>query len=70
MLRRAAPLRLGWSAALATLAGMGLGAAATQLICPIDDPAHQLVGHLLPAAVFVVIGTIAGRRVIDWLRVP
>jgi hypothetical protein len=69
MLRRAAPLRLGWSAALAALAAVGLGATATQLICPIDDPAHHLVGHLLPAVVFVVIGTIVGRRLIDWLRV-
>jgi hypothetical protein len=64
MLRRAAPLRLGWSAGLATLAGIGLGAAATQLICPIDDPAHLLVGHLLPAMVFVVIGTMSGKRLI------
>jgi hypothetical protein len=69
MLRRAAPLRLGWSAALAALAAVGVGAVATQLICPIDDPAHQLVGHLLPAAVVVVIGTMTGRRLIDWLRV-
>jgi hypothetical protein len=68
MLRRAAPLRLTWSAALATLAGVGLGATATQLMCPLDDPAHQLVGHVLPAAALVLLGTIAGRGSLDWFR--
>jgi hypothetical protein len=68
MLRRAAPLRLGWSAALATLAGVGLGATATQFICPIDDPAHQLVGHVLPAVILVLMGALTGRRSLNWLR--
>ena len=54
MLRRAAPLRRAWSGALATLAAVALGAAATQFLCPIDDPAHQLVGHLLPVAILSV----------------
>jgi hypothetical protein len=65
MLRRAAPLRRAWSAALATLAALALGAAATQFICPIDDPAHQLVGHVVPVAVLAVLGAIAGRRLLD-----
>lgn len=64
MLRRAAPLEPAWSAALATLAAVGLGAVATQLICPIDDPAHQLVGHFAPVAVLVLLGAVVGRR---WL---
>jgi hypothetical protein len=68
MLRRAAPLHLAWNAALATLAAVSLGVVATQFICPIDDPAHQLVGHLFPAAMLVVVGTFAGRRSLDWLR--
>ena len=68
MLRRAAPLHQAWTAALATLAATALGAAATQFICPIDDPAHQLVGHFLPVLVFSVAGTFAGRRWLDWLR--
>jgi hypothetical protein len=67
MLRRAAPLRRAWSAALATLAAVSLAAVATQLICPIDDPAHQLVGHLLPVVVFSVWGAIVGRRWLNWL---
>ena len=68
MLRRAAPLRLAWSAALATLAGVGLGAAVTQFICPLDDPAHQLVGHVLPAATLFLGGASAAGRSLDWLR--
>jgi hypothetical protein len=68
MIRRAAPLQLAWSAGLATLAGVGLGAAATQVICPLDDPAHQLVGHVLPAAILVLAGTLVGRRSLDWFR--
>ena len=68
MLRRAAPLRRAWSAAFATLAAVALGAAATQFLCPIDDPAHQLVGHLLPVALLAAWGAMAGRRSLDWLR--
>lgn len=67
MLRRAAPLRLTWSAALASLAAVALAALATQIICPIDDPAHQLVGHALPVALLSVWGTILGRRWLNWL---
>jgi hypothetical protein len=68
MLRRAAPLRRAWSAAFATLAAVALGAAATQFLCPIDDPAHQVVGHLLPVALLACWGALAGRRSLDWLR--
>jgi hypothetical protein len=67
MLRRAAPLRRAWSAGLATLAAVALGAVATQFICPLDDPAHQLVGHVLPVAFLAVFGAIAGRRSLNWL---
>ena len=67
MLRRAAPLRRSWSGGLATLAAVAVGAAATQFLCPLDDPAHHLVGHVLPVAVFAVFGAIAGRRTLDWL---
>ena len=67
MLRRAAPLRRYWSAALATLAAVAIGAAATQFICPLDDPAHQLIGHLLPVAVLSMLGAVAGHRYLNWL---
>jgi hypothetical protein len=67
MLRRAAPLQPGWTAALATLAAVAMGAAGTQLLCPIDDPAHHLVGHVAPVALFAGIGALLFRRSLDWL---
>jgi hypothetical protein len=67
MLRRAAPLRRVWTAGLAVLAAGALAAVATQLICPVDDPAHLLVGHVLPVAFLSVSGAIVGRRWLDWL---
>lgn len=68
MLKRAAPLSPVWSALLATLAAVGVSALATQLICPIDDPAHQLVSHFLPAALLVSFGAVSGRRWLDVWR--
>jgi hypothetical protein len=70
MLRRAAPLRRAWSGALAALAAAGIGATATQLICPLDDPAHQLVGHVLPVAALTLSGALAGHRYLNWLKRP
>ena len=67
MLRRAAPLRRTWSAALATLAAVALSAVATQVICPIDDAAHQIVGHFLPVSLLSAVGAIAGHRWLNWL---
>jgi hypothetical protein len=68
MLRRAAPLRPTWNAVLAALAAAALGAAATQFSCPVDDPAHQLVGHVLPVVILSILGALAGRRSMDWAR--
>jgi hypothetical protein len=70
MLRRAAPLRRAWSAALATLAAVALAALATQVICPIDKPAHQLAGHVLPVAFLSFLGAIVGRRWLNWTSAP
>jgi hypothetical protein len=67
MLRRAAPLQRAWSGALATLAALSIAAAATQFICPLDDPAHQLVGHVLPVIVLSMFGAIAGQRYLNWM---
>lgn len=66
MLREAAPLERAWTGALAALAGVAFAAAATQFICPIDDQAHQLVGHVLPVAVLSMLGVIAGQRYLNW----
>jgi hypothetical protein len=62
MLRRAAPLRHGWSAALAVLAATALGALATQLVCPLDDPAHHLFQHVVPVALLSAGAAIVGSR--------
>ena len=62
MVRRAAPLRLVWASATATLAAVASAAAATQLICPISDPTHQLVGHVLVAALVGAAGVLFGRK--------
>ena len=68
MLRRAAPLQRAWSGALAMLATAAIAAAATQFICSVDDPAHQLVGHVLPVAVLSILGAIVGQRFLNWMR--
>ncbi|MGE0702578.1 MAG: NrsF family protein [Vicinamibacterales bacterium] len=68
MLRRAAPLRPGWSALLASLAGLSLGTAATEFLCPISIPIHLVFGHALPAATLTVLAALAGRSRLAWLR--
>ena len=60
MLRRAAPLQPRWSASLAVLASALVAAAAVQIICPIDDPAHHLVSHVVPVVVIVLLGGALG----------
>ena len=64
LLRRAAPLQPVWTSALAALAAATLAAAATQLICPVDDAAHQLVGHVLPVIGIALAGTGVGYGVV------
>jgi hypothetical protein len=68
MLRRAAPLKRTWTAVFAALAATALGAAATQILCPLDDPAHYLMGHIAPAVVFTVVAATARQRSLIWLR--
>jgi hypothetical protein len=67
-LRRAAPLERLWTASVAALAATAFGAVATQFVCPVDDPAHQLVGHVLPVIVLAAIGTAIGVRSLDGVR--
>jgi hypothetical protein len=68
MLRRGAPVRRTWCAALATLASATLAATATQIICPIDDPAHHLTSHVLPVSLLTAAGTLAGTRALRALQ--
>jgi hypothetical protein len=66
MLHRAAPLAVTWSAGLAALAAAALGAVATQIVCPLDDPAHHLAGHLLPLVAFTIGVAAATRDTLAW----
>lgn len=68
MLRRAAPLEPNWTAGIAAIAAVTVASAATQVMCPIDDPAHQLVGHVLIAALVGLAGFIVGRGRLAWPR--
>lgn len=62
MSRLAAPLRPAWTATLASLAAIAIGAAATQVICPLDDPAHQLAVHVAPGAIVAIAIATLGAR--------
>ena len=64
MIRRAAPLQLGWTAFVASLAALAFAAVGVQLVCPIDPASHTVVSHAVPMAVLAAIGAVAGAR---WL---
>jgi hypothetical protein len=64
MLRRAAPLRPGWTAALAMAAAAAAGAFAIQFICPLDDAAHALFGHFAPVIFVAVLGAVAAHSIL------
>lgn len=63
MARRAAPLRLGWTAAFAGAAAASMAALVVQLACPLDDAGHAFLGHFVPVVVIVGLG-VAARRVL------
>lgn len=56
MLRRAAPLRPVLTSALALSGATAMGALAMQLVCPIDDAGHALIGHFGPVVALGAIG--------------
>ena len=58
MLARAAPLRPMWTAAVASLASMATGAALAQILCPVDDTTHHLVGHVAIALVVASVSVL------------
>ena len=63
MARRAAPLRLGWTAAFAAAAAASMAALAVQIACPVDSAGHVFLGHFVPVMVIAALG-VAGRRVL------
>ena len=56
MIRRGAPLRPYWAAAMAGMAAAGVGAVGVALTCPISRLPHLLVSHALPT--MAVAGTV------------
>ena len=64
MLRRAAPLRIRWTSALAVTAAMAAAAIAVQIVCPIDDAGHALLGHFGPVLALGLIGAATARRML------
>jgi len=69
MLARAAPLQPLWTATVASLASVATGAAVAQILCPLDDPTHQLVGHVVIALVIAGAGLLVGGQALNtWRR--
>jgi hypothetical protein len=62
MIRRAAPLEPRWTAGLASLAALALGAVGTQLACPLGSTAHMLVSHMVPLAALALLGIALGTN--------
>jgi hypothetical protein len=63
MIERSAPLRPRLAAALAFMAAGSVGTMAIAIICPLTDPGHILLGHIVPVALFAVVGVgLAGIR--------
>ena len=70
LVRRAAPLRPGWTGLLATLTAASVGALGTHLVCPNGDAAHLLVWHFVPVALLAAAGIQLGRRLLHWPLQP
>jgi hypothetical protein len=62
MVVRGAPLRRTWVGVTVSVAALACGAAAAQVICPIDDPVHHVLSHVLVGALVGVAGALTGRR--------
>jgi hypothetical protein len=61
MLRKAAPLKRGWTGWFVAAAAFSLAGFATQFICPNDKPLHILKWHVLPVIVLACIGGLIGN---------
>lgn len=62
MLARGASLHPGWTSTLAWCAAAAVGALVAHVTCPIDDPAHHLVGHFAPFALVACAGAFLTQR--------
>src|SRR5712692_7326150 len=66
LVRRAAPVALGWSGLLVMLTLASIGALGLQFTCTNDDPLHLFAWHFLPVLVIAVSGIVLGRRLLRW----
>ncbi len=66
MLRRAAPLRLGWAAGLAGLAALSMGAFGVQFVCENWHAGHLLLTHYAPVVLFGAVVAVVGRPWLAW----
>ncbi|HZR07778.1 MAG TPA: DUF1109 domain-containing protein [Myxococcales bacterium] len=64
LLRKAAPLRPGWTAGVALLSAASLAVLASVLVCAREDRLHLLLWHFAPVVLVVVIGSGLGRRLL------
>ena len=66
MLKAAAPLRLSWTGALATLSAAAIAAVGVQFTCSVDSPVHIFLWHVLPVIVIGVTGIALGKYLLRW----
>jgi hypothetical protein len=62
MLRRSAPVRWGWTAALAAAASAAAGAIAVPFSCTIVTSSHIFLGHVAPVGVLAALAWAAAVR--------
>ena len=60
LIQRAAPIEPRWTALLGVLAAGAAGALTSEMACSIQSPIHILLWHLLPIAVFALVGAVIG----------
>ncbi len=66
MLKAAAPLRLSWTGALATLSAAAIAAVGIQFTCNVDTPVHIFLWHVLPVVMIGMTGIALGKRLLRW----
>jgi hypothetical protein len=59
LIRRAAPLDPVWTALLALVASGAAGALTSEIACPIRLPMHVMLWHVLPIAIYAIVGAAA-----------
>jgi hypothetical protein len=65
MVGRGAPMRGSISGVLVGAGALSFSFAMMRIVCPLDDPLHLLIWHLLPALVLIALSGLAGAV---WLR--